>query len=413
MRDILPQDWFYFNKILQASAEMAEFYGFGRIETPILENLDIFNRGVGINTDIVGKQMYVLKSGGEFLALRPEYTAGVVRAFIEEGMSFSPKPIKFWYFGPCFRREKPQAGRFREFWQVGFEVLGESYPVIDAQIIQVIFNILKKLKIKNLVLQINSIGDSRCRGRYKGVLTKYLRSCRASLCADCRKRIRTNPFRVLDCKKEKCRKVTSQAPQMLDFLCKECHSHFREVLEFLDELSVPYRLNPYLVRGLDYYTKTVFEIFSEGNDKNAEPQALAGGGRYDGLIKLLGGPETPAAGVAMGVERIAALMKERIGQEEKKPMVFLVQLGSLAKRKSMLLLEEFRRAKLPVAENLARNSFKSQLSRANKLGVKYALILGQKEALEGTIILRDMDKGAQKILKMEKAVETIRKKIKK
>lgn len=414
MHDLLPEDWQYFDKIYEAVKELADFYNFGRIETPIAENLDLFSRGIGEATEVVEKQMYGLKTrGGEALALRPEYTAAVIRAFIEGGMNVLPRPVKLWYWGPCFRREKPQAGRYRQFWQFGFETLGERGSIIDAQIIQISFEILKKLKLKNLLVEINSIGDPRCRSRYRAVLVKYLRSYQAELCADCKKRIKKNPLRVLDCKNEKCQKIISQAPQMLDYLCKECHAHFREMLEFLEELKIPYRLNPHLVRGLDYYTKTVFEIFSQKTQDGSQT-ALAGGGRYDGLAKILGGKELPACGVAMGIERIANLMKEEgIGPARKKPVeIFLVQLSLLAKRKSLLLLEEFRKVGLPVAETLSKDSFRAQLGRADRLGAKYALILGQKEVLENKIIIRDMEKGVQKTVELEKVVSTIKKKFK-
>jgi len=232
--------------------------------------------------------MYSFRTkGGDFLCLRPEGTASIVRAYIENGMYTRPQPLKLWYFGPFFRYEHPQAGRYRQFWSFGFEVLGEKSSVIDAQIIQIFYNILKELKLKDLVVEVNSIGDEQCRPYYKKLLKNYLRSKETSLCADCRKRIKENVLRVLDCKKEKCQAVIAGAPQTLDHLCDECHKHFKQVLEFLDEIEIPYNLNPYLVRGLDYYTKTVFEIFS-GLSKNSQKaqNALLGGGRYDKLVKL-------------------------------------------------------------------------------------------------------------------------------
>jgi len=417
MHDILPRDQRYFQKVFDVCHKIAQFYGFGRIETPILEQAELFSRGVGMGTDIVEKQMYVLKTkGGDVLALRPEYTAPVVRAFIEKGMESLSKPVKLWYFGPCFRHEKPQAGRYRQFWQFGFEILGEQKPVVDAQTVQIFLNILKELKLKNLFLQINSIGDSKCRTSYKKVLSRYLRSNQAGLCADCRRRLKQNPLRVLDCKIEKCQRVVAQGPQIIDYLCKECRNHFKEVLEFLDVLEIPYRLNPYLVRGLDYYTKTVFEIFlgRSSEEPSSGQIALVGGGRYDGLAKILGGKETPACGAAAGVERIVALMKENEFRLKagKKPQLFLAQLGPIAKRKALVLLEEFRKAGVPVAEAFSKDSLRIQLARANRLGVKYALVLGQKEVFEGKVILRDMEKGSQKSIKLEKVVEIMKKKLK-
>jgi len=420
MHDILVEEQRYFQKIYAVCKNMANFSGFDKIETPIVEETELFSKGIGLATDIVGKQMYSFKTrGGDYLTLRPEGTAPIVRAYIEQGMQNLPQPVKLWYFGPYFRYEKPQAGRYRQFWQFGFEVLGEKSPVVDVQIIQIFYNILRELKLKNLIIEINSIGDSQCRPYYKKLLVSYFRSRESALCFDCRRRLRENPLRILDCKEEKCQPVIAQAPQMIDHLCDECHSHFKEVLELLDEIELPYRLNPYLVRGLDYYTKTVFEIFSEepGKGELAEGvarDALVGGGRYDALVKLLGGRDTPASGAAAGLERIIATMKSK-GIMFKKPaptQIFLAQLGNLAKRKSLGLLEDFRKAKIPVAESLGRDSLKAQLKIANKIGVKYALIFGQKEALEGTIIIRDMKTGRQETVKLEKVVEEMKKRLK-
>ncbi|NCO80259.1 histidine--tRNA ligase, partial [bacterium] len=296
MHDILLEEQKYFQKIYEVCEDIANFYQFQKIETPILEETELFSRGIGFSTDIVGKQMFTLRTkGGDYLTLRPEFTASIVRAYIEHGMFNLPQPVKLWYFGPCFRYEHPQAGRFRQFWQFGFEVLGEESPVIDTQVIQIFYNILREIRLKKLIIEINSIGDNQCRPYYKKLLVSYFRSREMALCADCRRRLRENPLRILDCKEEKCQRIISQAPQMIDHLCESCHSHFKEVLEFLDEIGLPYHLNPYLVRGLDYYTKTVFEIYEESPEGRALG-ALAGGGRYDALTKLLGGKDTPGCG---------------------------------------------------------------------------------------------------------------------
>ncbi|MBU4298849.1 histidine--tRNA ligase [Patescibacteria group bacterium] len=449
MHDILPEDWKYFQKIYNVCEELANFYEFAKIETPILEDTELFSRGVGLATDIVEKQMFSFKSrGGDYLALRPEGTAPVVRAYIEHGMHNLPQPVKLWYFGPYFRAEKPQLGRYRQFWQFSFEVLGEAGPVIDAQIVQIFYNILKDLKFKDLVVSVNSIGCSQCRPCFRRLLLSYFRPRESFLCSDCRRRLRENPLRILDCKEEKCQMLVSQAPQMLDHLCEECHKHFKDVLEFFEELSLPYSLNPYLVRGLDYYTKTVFEIFpsltsqepkilrsssdeepSQGQvfipkfrnkedenniEEHAKVGALVGGGRYDNLAKLLGGKPTPACGASAGIERIALLLKEK-GLKipaAQKPKVFLAQLGELAKRKTLKLVEEFREIGIPISESLGRDSLKTQLNRADKIGVKYTLILGQKEALEGTIIIKEMATGKQETVKLEKVVGEMKRKLK-
>ncbi len=412
MHDIVGEEEKYFQKIFDICQKIANFYRFERIETPILEQTALFTKGVGNATDIVQKQMFTFNSNGDSLTLRPEGTAPVMRAYLQLGMKSLPQPVKLWYFGPFFRKERPQFGRFRQFWQFGFEIIGNKSPVLDSLILQIFYNLLKELNLKDLIVEINSIGCSNCRPHFKRALLSYFKARQKSLCQDCKKRLKENPLRILDCKQEKCRQIISQAPQILDYLCEECHNHLKEVLEFCDEISIPYSLNPYLVRGLDYYTKTTFEIFeTKSENKNL---ALVGGGRYDNLAKILGGVSTPAVGGAGGVERIVILMKK---QKEKlnlfyQPKVFLAQLGKLAKRKSLILLEEFRKSKILVGELISSESLKSQLDRANKMGARYVLILGQKEALRDEIIIKDMKTGTQKTIKLDKVVKEIKKRLK-
>jgi len=418
MHDILPEDQKYYKRIYDVVSNIADFYGFGKIDTPVVEEIGLFSKSIGSATDIVKKEMYSLRTkGGDLLALRPEWTAPVVRAYIENGMQNLPQPLKLWYFGPCYRYERPQSNRYRQFWQFGFEIFGEQNPVIDAQIIQIFYNILQELKLKNLIVEVNSIGDSDCRPYYKKLLANYFRSRESSLCNNCKRRLKENILRILDCKEEKCQPIKTEAPQILDHLCDECHSHFKEVLEFLDEIEIPYNLNSYLVRGLDYYTKTVFEIFAEEDSDNPDSTklALGGGGRYDKLVKLLGGKETSACGAAGGVERIVSLMKSQEIKffKEAETQIFLAQLGNLAKRKSLKLLGDFRKAKIRVAESFGRDSLKAQLNRADKIKAKYTLILGQKEALEGVIIIRNMSNGRQEIVKLDKVIGEMKKKLKK
>ncbi|MDD2696591.1 MAG: histidine--tRNA ligase [Candidatus Pacebacteria bacterium] len=420
MHDILPEEQKYFQKIYDVCETIANFYGFKKIDTPILEDTALYEKGTGLTTDVVQKQMFTLRTkGGDYLTLRPEFTPGVIRSYIEHGMQTWSQPVKLYSIGPVFRYEHPQAGRYRQFHQFNLEVIGESNAVIDAEVIQIFYNILQELKLKNLVVEINSIGDNQCRPYYKKLLMNYFKSREGALCADCRRRLKENPLRILDCKEEKCQREIRQAPQIIDHLCEECHHHFRGVLEFLDEIELPYRLNPYLVRGLDYYTKTAFEIFFETSQKTENKEtfsrdALVGGGRYDGLIKLLGGEDTKAVGGAMGIERVIAAMKTKEVKVQKavNPPVFLAQLGTMAKRKSLKLLEEFRRARIQVGESFGRDSLKAQLKMADRIGAKYTLLLGQKESLEGTIIIRDMITGKQDIVKLEKAVREIEKRLK-
>src|SRR3989338_7563885 len=421
MHDVLGEDQPYFKRIWDAVNEIAHFYAFSKIDTPIAEYSELYEKGTGLTTDIVEKQMYAFKTkGGDALALRPEFTPGIVRAFIQHGMFSWPQPVKLYAYGPLLRYEHPQAGRYRQFNQFDFEVFGEQAAAIDAQVIQIFYTILKELKFGHLIIEVNSIGDFQCRPYYKKVLVNFLRPRQYSLCADCRRRIKENPMRVLDCKEEKCQRVKAQAPQIIDHLCEGCKAHFKSLLEFLDETDIPYHLDPYLVRGLDYYTKTVFEIFSERQIKQQEGDqevitrdALVGGGRYDTLVKLYGNKDVPAVGAAAGTERIVSFLKEQQLAVSKNPKVFLAQLGDLPKKKSLKLLEEFRKAKIQIAESLGRDSLKVQMSRADKLGVRFTLILGQREALDNTIVIRRMDNGTQETVKFDKTIEEKKKRLKK
>jgi len=416
MHDILPQDQLYFKRVYKSVESVVNYYGFQKIDTPVLEYAEVFSKGTGPATDIVEKEMYAFRTkGGDLVALRPEFTPSIARSYIENGMYNLPQPVKLWVLGPCFRHERPQAGRYRQFLQFGLEVLGEKNPSIDGQIIQMSYDILKDLSFKNINIEANSIGDSECRPYFKKILTSYFKSHKSSLCSNCQRRLKENSLRVLDCKEEKCQKIKVGSPQIIDHLCENCHNHFKQVLEFLDELELPYTLNPYLVRGLDYYTKTVFEIV-EKSESGAGQGSLVGGGRYDGLIRLLGGRDTPGCGMAGGVERIVNLLKakdiKKSGKQEE-VKIFLAQLGQLAKRKSLKLFEEFRAAKIPVAESFSKDSLRTQLKTADKMGVKWVLIFGQKEALENFITLRDMKTGIQKEIKLNKVVQEMKTKVKK
>jgi len=419
MHDILPQDQIYFKKIQKSVESIANYYGFSKIDTPLLEYAELFIKGTGADTDAVAKEMYSFRTkGGDLVALRPEFTPSMVRSYIEHGMHNLPQPVKLWTLGPLFRHEKPQAGRYRQFFQFDIEAIGDKSPSIDGQIIQMSYDILKDLSFKNINIGVNSIGDTECRPHFKKILASYFKSRRSSLCADCQRRLKENPLRILDCKEEKCQQVKAGAPQIIDNLCENCHAHFKQVLEFLDELELPYALNPYLVRGLDYYTKTVFEIMEKSDDGLAQG-SLVGGGRYDNLVKLLGGRDTPAIGAAGGIDRILNLMKNRelknppVGKKnQEKPEIFLAQLGQMAKRKSLKLFEEFRAAKVPVAESFSKDSLRAQLKTADKMGIRWVLIFGQKEALENFITLRDMENGVQKEIPLDKVVEEMKNKIK-
>jgi len=411
MHDQMPEDCAYFSRIENACRRLAKDYRFDRIDFPILENAALFKKGTGETSDIVEKQMYTLRTkSGEILALRPEGTPSVVRFYLEHGARTWPQPVKLWYWGPFFRYEKAQAGRYRQFHQFGFEVIGGADSTLDAQVINIFYRLLSSLRIKDLTVEINSIGQLAERENYQKALVKQLKKNQSDLCPDCRRRLTRNPLRILDCKEATCREIVRQLPHVVDYLSPECHQHFQEVLELLGELNIPYRLNPHLVRGLDYYTRTVFEIV-QTNDE--EKKALVGGGRYDGLVDLLGGPPTPAVGGAAGIERIVQAMKEsgrRVSYREK-PEVFIAQLGPAAKKEAMKLFEELRQRGIKVAEAFGRDSLNAQLKRADRLGVKYVVIIGQKEALEETITLKTMSTGQQRLVKRSQAVSLIKKRL--
>ncbi|MCB9802459.1 histidine--tRNA ligase [Candidatus Nomurabacteria bacterium] len=411
MKDILPSEQLIWDFIKKQVFSLARDYGFSLIETPIVESTQLFKRAVGEETDAVSKEMYsFVDQGGEKLSLRPENTAGVVRAYIEHGMLNLPQPVKLFYFAPQFRHDKPQAGRYRQFWQFGFEVIGEKDPIIDAQLISMSYVILQELGI-TAQIQINSIGDENCRPRYIKALTQYFKEHKKDLCADCQKRLLKNPLRLLDCKVKKCQDIGQAAPQMIDYLCEDCNKDFTAVLEYLDELDINYTLNPKIVRGLDYYTKTAWEIV-EG-DEEGKLQALGGGGRYDDLVANLGGRETPAIGFAMGVERVINKMKEKKVElpAAHRPDVYLAQLGEEARKKSLRLMKELREAGISISEDVYKNGLKNQLELADHRHAKYALIMGQKEISDETILIRDMESGVQETVDYKKVVKEVQKRL--
>lgn len=451
MPDILPKDRRFSDMAEKACEKISSYYGYQRVETPILEFSELFEKSTGISSDVVQKQMYSLASeGGDRLTLRPELTPSLVRAYIQHGMSSWTQPVKLSEFGPVFRHERPQSGRSREFRQFELDVFGDQDAAMDVQIISLFFRILGTLGIHDVTILVNSIGCLKCKPNYRKVLREYYRGRDRSLCKDCRERKKVNIFRLLDCKDEKCERMKLGAPEIVDHLCDACHTHLKSVLEMLDFLELPYALTPHLVRGLDYYTKTVFEIFplvslqdaaKESEQKEAAPGeagaeelqsgekgqvrfpesavaeervvALASGGRFDDLIEFLGGEPTPAVGGAMGIERVILKMKELHVKlpQEKLPRVFFVHLGDFAKKKGAKLMEEFRLANIPVREALGRSSIRSQMGLADKLGVDFAVILGHQEVAEDTIILRDMKGGSQEVIPSAKIIKELKRRL--
>jgi len=410
MRDILPEDQPYWERVRRILTHSSQEYGFQRIDTPLVEFENLFTRLIGTNTDIVEKEMYTFTTrGGDKVALRPEFTAGIARAYIQNGMSVLPKPVKLFSVGPVYRYDRPQEGRYREFWQGNFELYGESDPILDAQTLQLAYRIVQQLGLKNIEFQVNSIGVPESRREYEKALVRYLEAQRNKLCQNCRERLVTSPLRILDCKEDKCIQLTAQAPQSIDYLDEESRNHFKHLLEYLDELELPYTINTRLVRGLDYYTKTVFEIWS--GDKDGKKYSLGGGGRYDRLVKMMGGEDTPAIGFGLGLDRIILEMKRTQVKpyQEPKARVFLAQLGDMAKKKSLKLFSELEKNSILIAESFGRGSLKSQMRVANRLGAEVTVIIGQKEALDDTAIVKDMISGTQETVTHGRLADAVKK----
>ena len=412
MRDIMNDEYYNFQGFFEKAQEVAVYYGFKPIETPIMEHAEVFTSGIGEGTDIVDKEMYTLKTKGEdHLALRPEHTASLMRAYIEHGMQTMPQPVMFYQYGPTFRHDKPQRGRYRQFWQFDLDSLGSDKSIMDALVIKAAMSILEEAGAENLSIDINSIGDKECRNSYIKELSSYYRKHISSLPIVDRERLKTNPLRILDSKEEKTKEINAGAPDSISFLCPSCKKHFKEVLEYLEEMGIQYNINKNLVRGLSYYTRTVFEILEERGGEDGTPLALAGGGRYDYLGRQLGNKkDVPAVGMSIGVDRIVAMpwYKKLAPRILKKPKIYFIQLGSEAKLKSLNIVEILRKAHIPIAQSLSKDSLGSQLAVAEKLQIPYALIFGQKEALDGTVIVRNMSNRSQETVKLNNLLEYLK-----
>ncbi|HRY90844.1 MAG TPA: histidine--tRNA ligase [Candidatus Gracilibacteria bacterium] len=408
VHDILPVDHEFQTFIKKVVRHRCRQAGFRRISTPIFEFTDVFTRGIGVTSDIVTKEMYTFQDKkGRSLTLKPESTAGVVRAFIQNNMQEWPQPVQLYYIEPHFRYDRPQKGRYRQFWQFGFEVIGESDPALDAQVIFLARQIFEDLGIAHIFhIQLNSIGCPNCRPNYVNVLRDFYFGKERSLCPDCKYRLDKNPLRLLDCKQEDCQILAQIAPKMPDYLCDECKKYHNDLKEFLNEMKIEYVENPYLVRGLDYYTKTVFEFWDK---TNGSQNAVGGGGKYDGLIELMGGQPTPACGFAAGIERVIANMKrEKVRVPHKDELhVFVAQLGDEAKKKCLPLIIQLRENGIKTMGALGKGAIKSQLRLADKFKVPYTIIMGLTEVREGTAIIRDMKIGTQKTVAFDDCVDEI------
>jgi histidyl-tRNA synthetase len=406
-KDILPLEVDRWQRLESTARRLFEAFGFFEIRTPLLERTELFSRGIGRETDIVSKEMYTLKdSKGRGMTLRPEATASVVRAYIQNRL-YQKNPIqKLFTVGPMFRHERPQKGRFRQFHQINAELFGDPGPRSDADIIVMAMCLFDSIGFSGLSLNINSLGCPVCRPRFKSELKDFLLGRIDSLCVDCRRRSETNPLRVFDCKVETCNRIVADAPSILGFLCDECRKHFESLKDYLSRSGISFVLNHHLVRGLDYYTRTTFEIQT---DRLGAQNAVAGGGRYDGLVKLLGGPDHPAIGFAVGVERVVSLMAEEFSPKIKCPDLFIAALGEDAERKSFQWVMDLRKYGLWVEMDYGSKGLKTLMKKAGRLGAKKVLIVGDDELSSGNGVLRDMKTKAQVKVGLENIVTNLRK----
>jgi len=409
-KDILPDEIAIWQFIEENAKKIFESYGFCEIRPPILEYTEIFTTGLGSTTDVVEKEMYTFEDrDGSSVTLRPEGTAGIVRSFIENSMHLKSPINKLYYSGPMFRHERPQKGRYRNFYQIGAELFGSYEPQYDAELIVMIWKLFESIGISTLLnIEISTLGDYNCRPNFKNELVNYFNNVKEKLCDECNRRLNLNPLRILDCKNPDCKVLAKDAPSILDLLCSECNDHFNTVKEYLDQLDIPYQINPYIVRGLDYYTRTVFEITT---DKLGTQNAVAAGGRYDGLVKQLGGPEQPAVGFAMGIERIVLLLKDSKSDKiEKSADLYIAYFDENHSRFAFETANKLRNKGIVVDIDYNNKSLRSKLKRANKLSSKYTLIIGEEELERGKIKIRDMNLGSEEEIGF-KDIEKIAEKI--
>jgi histidyl-tRNA synthetase len=406
VKDILPADMPAWKHIEAAARKLFEDFGFSEIRVPVFEYTELFARSIGASTDIVEKEMYTFEDrDGKKITLRPEGTAGVVRAFVEHKLYADSQLVKLYYLGPMFRHERPQKGRYRQFHQIGVEALGTDHPHVDIEVLAMLHALFARLGITGLSLQINSLGDAACRGAYRDALKKYLSGKLPALCADCNRRYETNPLRVLDCKVDADKFADS--PVMLDHLCGPCKSHFETVEQGLSRLGIPFKINPRLVRGLDYYTRTTFELVM---GHMGAQNTVAAGGRYDGLVQEIGGPPTPGIGFALGVERAISLMNTTELQPAR-PALFIAALGSEAAAFALPLIHGLKSGGIRVETDYAGGSLKSQMKKADKSGVGYTLIIGEQEMKEGKAVLRNMQTKEQVSVSLTGILEELRSKL--
>ncbi len=405
MNDILPGQIGWWHHVESTARQILEDFGYREIRTPVLEKLELFARSIGESTDIVEKEMYAFPdSKGDMLAMRPEATASIVRAFIEHNLNADPFARKLYAIGPMFRHERPQKGRYRQFHQIDAEAFGMDDPMLDAEIMTMLYLFLERLGLTGVVLHINSLGCQECRKSYRETLQAFLEAHVEGLCPDCQRRRSTNPLRTFDCKVERCGSVLASAPLLLDSICPECREHFDTVKGYLEALKTPFVVSPRMVRGLDYYMRTTFEIIT---DRLGAQNAVGGGGRYNGLVRDLGGPDIPGIGFAIGMERLILLLQQDQPERERPAPVCIATLGEPARQRGFLLAQELRASGMEAEIDYDGRSLKSQMRRADKLGARYVLILGEDELQRGEIQLKDMLEKTQRMIPLGSVVEVL------
>ena len=406
--DILPREQPYWRYVEQKAVNICQLHGYERIDGPAFEDAGLFVRTVGTGTDIVEKEMYTFRDkGGHEITLKPEGTAPVCRAYLEHGLHNLPQPVKLYYFASIFRYERPQAGRYRQHYQFGYEAIGDDDPAVDAEVIDMAWQLFLSLGLDRLSLKLNSIGCKRCRPGYLSRLKEYYADHVPELCRDCKTRLKRAPLRLLDCKNPACQQLAESAPRSIDYLCQPCDEHFNRLRKYLEMLSLPFVVDHRLVRGLDYYTRTVFEIQPE---EEGAQSTLGGGGRYDDLIEELGGKPTPAIGFAAGIERIILNLKKQAVPVPPlpRPQVFIAHMGEEARNEAVKLASRLRRAGIGAIEATGDKSLKAQLRQANNLGVRHTVIIGEQELKTGTVVLRDMTTAEQKNVPLNQVLDLLR-----
>ncbi|HNT64311.1 MAG TPA: histidine--tRNA ligase [bacterium] len=407
-RDVLPEEQKYWRYIEEKIGSVTSRFGYQRVEPPIFEETALFLRGVGETTDIVEKEMYTfIDKGKNSLTLRPEYTAGIMRLYLENGLHSLSKPVKLYSIGPVFRYERPQAGRYRQHTQFNVEALGEQEPSVDLEVMSVAWLLYAELGFSGLSFQLNSTGCPNCRPAYVEELKNFYRRHSEAICDDCKRRLERNPLRLLDCKVKSCQQISADAPVIHERLCEECADHFATLRLYLDTLGRPYRINHRLVRGLDYYTKTVFEVWVQGIGSQ---NAMCGGGRYDGLIEQLGGQATPGIGFGSGIERMILGMREQNIEPPKlpDPFIFVAHMGKAADLRAVELVTWFREAGLSALMAFGQRSFKSQMREANRLAVTYAVIVGEDEITANHATVKNLANGEQQAIPFDQVVAVLK-----